>query len=155
MLGSLMTLAAGVLQSSPSLLNSSSTRCVLSRLSGKLARTRPASEMSRSSHWTPADSVKARTIGSKEWVASMGASSVYVYTIEAVGTVNLIARYSSKALPGANFSATLSLVPLGRWSSHSRSSTVPSLFLSRALKRSSTNTSSWGIFRSSRALSIS
>ena len=114
MLGSLMTLAAGVLQSSPNLLNSSSTRCVLSRLSGKFARTRPASEMSRSSQFTPALSVKALTIGSKEWVANMGASSVYVYTIDAVGTVNLMARYSSRALPGANFSATLRRVPLGK-----------------------------------------
>ena len=44
----------------------------------------------------------------------MGASSVYVYTMEAVGTVNRIARYSSNAEPGANFSATFSLVPLGK-----------------------------------------
>ena len=39
---------------------------------------RPASEMSRVSISTPAAAAKASTIGSSEWVASAGASSVWV-----------------------------------------------------------------------------
>ena len=39
---------------------------------------RPASEMSRSSTSTPAGAAKASMIGSNDWVASAGASSVCV-----------------------------------------------------------------------------
>ncbi len=77
-LGSLMTLASGRCTSAPSSARSSLTRCSAVRPSGKVARTRPAREMSRSSTWTPATRVKALTTGSSDLVASAGASSVWV-----------------------------------------------------------------------------
>ena len=78
MLGSLMMLASGVLASSPSSARSSETRWSPSRRSGNWARMRPASEMSRSSTSTPAMAANAWMIGSSDWVASAGASSVWV-----------------------------------------------------------------------------
>jgi hypothetical protein len=54
MLGSLMMFASGVLASSPSSARSSFTRCAGASESGKFARMRPASEMSRVSTTTSA-----------------------------------------------------------------------------------------------------
>ena len=73
--------AAGVLASAPSSANASPVRCRGPRSSGKLAKIRPASEMSLISISIPACAVKARITGSQAWVASAGASSVYVYVI--------------------------------------------------------------------------
>ena len=78
MFGSLMMLASGVLASSPSSASSSAMRWSPLRRSGNWARMRPASEMSRSSTSTPATPANASTIGSSDWVASAGASSVWV-----------------------------------------------------------------------------
>ena len=71
MLGSLMIVAAGDWVSSPSRARSSLAR-------ENAARMRPASEMSAVPTLTPARWAKPRTIGRKEWVASIGASSVQV-----------------------------------------------------------------------------
>ena len=71
MLGSLMMVAAGDWVSSPRRARSSSAR-------EKAARMRPASEMSAVPTLTPARWAKPRTTGRKEWVASIGASSVQV-----------------------------------------------------------------------------
>jgi hypothetical protein len=76
MFGSLMMLASGVLASSPSSASASSTRCSSVRWSGTPRGCAPASEMSRVSTSTPAAPAKASMIGSSEWVASAGASSV-------------------------------------------------------------------------------
>ena len=76
--GSLITLASGRLTSSPSSARSSFTCWSAVSASGNAARTRPASEMSRSSTCTPATSVNALTTGSRDLVASAGASSVWV-----------------------------------------------------------------------------
>ena len=78
MFGSLMTLASGVFTSAPSSARASSVRCPSGRTSRNAARMRPAREMSRVSSSTPAVPAYARTIGSREAVASMGASSVSV-----------------------------------------------------------------------------
>ena len=78
MFGSLMMLATGVVASSPSSVSASPTRWSSVRCSGKSARMRPASEMSRVSTSTPAVEAKACTTGRKEYVASIGASSVRV-----------------------------------------------------------------------------
>ena len=78
MLGSLMMLASGVLARSPSSASASSMRCSSVSRSGNGARMRPASEMSRVSTSTPALAAKAAMIGRKEYVASIGASSVWV-----------------------------------------------------------------------------
>ena len=77
-LGSLMMLASGVVASAPSSARSSLIRCSSVRCSGNRARMRPASEMSRVSTSTPAEEAKACTTGRKEYVASIGASSVSV-----------------------------------------------------------------------------
>jgi hypothetical protein len=69
MLGSLMMFASGVCASAPSSPRASSAR-------PKAARMRPASEMSRVSMSTPALPAYACSTGSREWVASAGASSV-------------------------------------------------------------------------------
>src|ERR1700733_2713640 len=81
MLGSLMMLASGLVASSPSSVSSSLIRCAEVSFSGKLARMRPASEMSFSFTATPAAPTKASTIGSREKVASAGASSTFVHSI--------------------------------------------------------------------------
>ena len=78
MLGSLMMLASGFVASSPSSASASSTRCSSVRRSGNCAMMRPASEMSRVSTSTPAVAAYASMIGRKEYVASSGASSVWV-----------------------------------------------------------------------------
>ena len=78
MLGSLMMLASGVATSAPSSARASPTRCPSVSRSGKPARMRPASEMSRLSTSTPAAAPKAEMIGRKETVARAGASSVWV-----------------------------------------------------------------------------
>ncbi len=66
MLGSFMMLASGRNVSSPSSVSSSLIRCAGVSFSGKLARMRPASEMSFSVTDTPAAPTKASTIGSRE-----------------------------------------------------------------------------------------
>ena len=66
MLGSLMMFASGVLASFPRKARSSSTFCSAVRVSGKLARMRPAREMSRTSTSTPVPSRYLRTMGSRE-----------------------------------------------------------------------------------------
>ena len=72
MFGSLMMFASGVLASSPSSASASGVS------GSNWARIRPASEMSRSSISTPAGAANALMIGSSDWVASAGASSVWV-----------------------------------------------------------------------------
>ena len=78
MFGSLMMLASGVCVMSPSSDSASPTRCSSASLSGKFARILPAREISRVSTSMPAARVKAWMIGSREYVASAGASSVCV-----------------------------------------------------------------------------
>ena len=78
MFGSLMMLASGVFASSPSSDSASGTRWASVSRSGNFARMRAAREMSRVSTSTPAWPAKASMTGRKEWVASAGASSVYV-----------------------------------------------------------------------------
>ena len=78
MLGSLMMFAPGVFASSPSSARASSWRCSSVSRSGNWAMIRPASEMSRVSTSTPACAAYASTTGSNEYVASRGASSVWV-----------------------------------------------------------------------------
>ena len=78
MFGSLMTLASGRVTRSPSSARVSGTRWSSGSWSSNWARIRAASEMSRVSTSTPAASVNASITGRKEWVASAGASSVYV-----------------------------------------------------------------------------
>ncbi len=78
MFGSLMMFAASVFASSPSSASASGTCCSGGSRSANWARIRPASEISRVSTSTPAAPAKASTIGSSEWVARAGASSVFV-----------------------------------------------------------------------------
>ena len=78
MFGSLMMFASGVFAISPSSASASACFCSSVRRSGNTARIRPESEISRSSTSTPAGALNARRIGSSEWVASAGASSVRV-----------------------------------------------------------------------------
>ena len=85
MFGSFMMLASGFVASSPSSVSSSPIRCAGVSFSGKLARMRPASEMSFSFTDTPAAPTKASTIGSREKVASAGASSTFVHMISRFG----------------------------------------------------------------------
>ena len=66
MFGSLMMLASGRFASSPSSVSQSGTRWAGVRPSGKLARIRPASEMSAVSMAMPVPPVNFRTIGSSE-----------------------------------------------------------------------------------------
>ena len=81
MFGSLMMLASGVWARSPNWVRKSGMRCCSVRLSGKFARMRPASEMSRVSTATPVPLVKAWMMGSREYVARAGASSISVQMI--------------------------------------------------------------------------
>src|SRR4051812_14008995 len=81
MLGSLMMLASGFIASLPSSASSSLILCSGFSFSGKFAMMRPVSEMSFSFIFTPAVATKASTIGSRENVASPGASSTFVQTI--------------------------------------------------------------------------
>ena len=85
MLGSFMMLASGLVASTPSSVSSSLIRCAGVSFSGKLAMMRPASEMSLSFTDTPAAPTKASTIGSREKVASAGASSTFVHMISRFG----------------------------------------------------------------------
>ena len=78
MLGSLMTLAPGSLTSSPSSARSSGRFWLSDRWSGKLARMRPASEMSLVPTEIPAGRVNARMIGRNDALANSGASSTLV-----------------------------------------------------------------------------
>mmetsp|Transcript_19219 Transcript_19219/g.30623 ORF Transcript_19219/g.30623 Transcript_19219/m.30623 type:complete len:331 (+) Transcript_19219:1895-2887(+) len=80
-LGNLITFAAAVLHNSPSAARLSGTLCSGLSLSGKSASTRAATEMSLFSTAMPYGSVKRLMIGRKAYVASIGASSVSVYTI--------------------------------------------------------------------------
>ena len=73
-----MMFASGVLANSPSSARLFGTCWSAGRTSLHAARMRPANEMSRVSTSTPAVEVKASTIGSREYVASSGASSVRV-----------------------------------------------------------------------------
>ena len=73
-----MMLASGVLASSPSSASASGCRCSSVSRSGNWAMIRPAREMSRVSTATPATPAYAWMIGSNEYVASAGASSVWV-----------------------------------------------------------------------------
>ncbi len=91
MLGSLMMLASGRSVSLPSSVSSSLIRCAGVSFSGKLARMRPVSEMSFSFIVTPAVPTKASTIGSRENVASAGASSTFVQTISRSDMLHLCA----------------------------------------------------------------
>ncbi len=77
-LGSLMMLASGLVASSPSSASASSRRWSSVSRSGNWLMIRAATEMSRVSTSTPAVLAKAATIGRNEYVASMGASSVWV-----------------------------------------------------------------------------
>src|SRR5262245_38602774 len=81
MFGSLTMFASGRFASSPSRVSQSGTRWASVRFSGKLARILPASEMSAVSMAMPVPPVNLRTIGSSEYVASAGASSISVQTI--------------------------------------------------------------------------
>ena len=78
MFGSLMTFASGVFTSSPSSARSSLMRCSSVRKSGKVARMRPASEISLVPTLTPAALANRWMIGSSEAEASSGASSTLV-----------------------------------------------------------------------------
>ena len=77
-LGSLMILASGSLASLPSSAKASGIFCSGVRESEKLARILPAREMSLSSNFIPELAVNALRMGSNEYVASAGASSVLV-----------------------------------------------------------------------------
>ena len=77
-LGSLMMLASGWVASVPSSARSSLTFWSSCRKSGNCDRMRAASEISRVSTAMPAVRVKASTMGSSDWVARYGASSVRV-----------------------------------------------------------------------------
>ena len=79
MFGSLMMFASGRLGQLAELGERVGDALLLgSRRSGKLAMMRPAREMSRVSTLTPAVDAYARTTGRNEYVASAGASSVWV-----------------------------------------------------------------------------
>ena len=78
MFGNLMILASGVLASSPNSVKASGCFCSGVKYSGNTARMRPASEISRNSTDTPAALLKALMIGRNEYVANIGASSVFV-----------------------------------------------------------------------------
>ena len=78
MLGSLMMFASGVFARAPSSASASGTCWSSVRRSPKSERMRPESEMSRVSMSTPAVEANASMIGRNEYVASMGASSVWV-----------------------------------------------------------------------------
>mmetsp|Transcript_34078 Transcript_34078/g.90335 ORF Transcript_34078/g.90335 Transcript_34078/m.90335 type:complete len:232 (-) Transcript_34078:936-1631(-) len=79
--GSLTMLAKGVSVRAPSSARPSRFFWCSASFSGKVASTRPATEMSVSSISMPDFFVKERTMGRKAYVASMGASSVRVYMI--------------------------------------------------------------------------
>lgn len=85
MLGSLMTLAVGPFTTSPNSprvsLPNPAAFCAGVRSSGNWASTRAATLISTFSITTPAGFVKRRMMGSRAYVANMGASSVCVYKI--------------------------------------------------------------------------
>src|SRR2546428_2189704 len=87
MFGSLTMLASGRFASSPSCVSQSGTRWAGVRSSGRLARILPAREISAVSMVMPVPPVYFLMIGSSEWVASAGASSISVQMIlpESVG----------------------------------------------------------------------
>ena len=70
--------ASGVVANCPSSDKASPIFCSSVKYSGKLAKILPESEMSFGTMLTSATEVKALTIGKKECVASIGASSVSV-----------------------------------------------------------------------------
>ena len=78
MLGSFTILASGVLAISPNSAKSSLILRLGITLSGNWDTILPARDMSLVSTDTPAESVKALTIGRNEYVAKAGASSVKV-----------------------------------------------------------------------------
>ena len=92
MLGSLMMFASGFSASWPSSASSSPIRCAGVSFSGKLAMMRPVSEMSFSFIVTPAVPTNASTIGSRENVASAGASSTFVQMISRSDILGTSAR---------------------------------------------------------------
>ena len=73
-----MMLAFGSCVSSPSSDSASEVFWASVSCSGKFARMRPASEMSRVSTAMPIGPAKALMTGRKEYVARAGASSVWV-----------------------------------------------------------------------------
>lgn len=85
MLGSLMTLAVGPFTTSPNSprvsLPNPAAFCAGVKSSGNWASTRAATLISTFSITTPAGFVKRRMMGSRAYVANMGASSVCVYKI--------------------------------------------------------------------------
>src|SRR4029077_17612877 len=91
MFGSLTMLASGRFASSPSCVSQSVTRWAAVRFSGKLARILTAREMSASSMLIPLPPVYFLTIGSSEYVASAGASSISVQMI-LPGLVGMLQR---------------------------------------------------------------
>ena len=78
MFGSLMTLASGSFTHCPSSARSSAARWLSAKRSGNAAMILPESEMSFVSTVKPAPLVYALIMGSKEYVASAGASSTAV-----------------------------------------------------------------------------
>jgi hypothetical protein len=101
-----MMLASGRIASLPSSASSSLIFCAGVSLSGKLAMMRPVSEMSFSVTFTPAAPTKAWTIGSREYVASPGASSTFVQTISRSGMLVLRESHSFLIELLVNFSPT-------------------------------------------------
>src|SRR5438128_2436645 len=91
MFGSLTMLASGRFASSPSCVSQSGTRWAGVRSSGKLARILPAREISAVSMVMPVPPVYFLMIGSSEWVASAGASSISVQMI-LPGSVGMLQR---------------------------------------------------------------
>src|SRR6185369_6451657 len=91
MFGSLTMLASGRFASSPSCVSQSGTSCAAVRFSGKLARILPAREMSASSMVIPLPPVYFLMIGSSEYVASAGASSISAQMI-LPGLVGMLQR---------------------------------------------------------------
>ena len=68
------------------------------RHSGQAARIRPAREMSRSEMLTPRGLQNLRNTGSREWVASIGASSVIVYTTSAILSVTILSLVTKHSI---------------------------------------------------------
>src|SRR5690606_8570924 len=121
MLGSLTMFACGVLASSPRNARSSLTRWSSLRRSGNCARTRPAREMSRVSTAIPAASAYALTIGSSEYVASAGASSVLVQWIFGRSWVVMLPPRTRARIPAGEPRSA----PWGRASDLTRAAAVP------------------------------
>ena len=102
MLGSFMMLASGFNVRLPSSVSSSLIRCAGVSFSGKVAMIRPASEMSFSFTDTPAVPTKASTIGSREKVASAGASSTFVHMISRFGIGPSNELFTARTSPTGN-----------------------------------------------------